>query len=447
MALRKSHFAVIGLPMLAALLFATWQNNEDVNLDENMFEDTPALSLLQRGAKQTQISKNPAPSMASMVKLQGTATPKAENKVQRPSAVSKSGNSKDLRHNADLITTNTEKQNKAVALTDTKAAPSNWHQIGEACILGCVFGVLHVVCPDHLVTVLSLSIAKQPTEAFLAGFIYGGGHSIGILVCACVAEIFRQALGSDANGAFEHWANYCVGLSIIACGLYLYYMQSSILKEDAAGRIEVQACCGGACADSGATPCSGGFRRAVRSGRNKSGRRGLRLMAQGAGLSAHSPPNNAEHALEYPPPLPDVASSSPLADSAPLPAPLTPREQSNCEIPPPPPPFADAEESSSPSMLVSLTVGLTQGLLCPIFWILAPMVVQLGFLGVLIFLPLFFTVSCVGMGLMSMLGGYCSGKEGIGAYVPLKTLYLIGVLLTVSVGITWMVLTYFHLLV
>jgi len=392
--------------------------------------------------------------------------------VQRPSVVSTSSNSEDVHLNTarEYLVNTWNSIHQRAALTDTKATPARGNQLGEACLLGCVFGVLHVVCPDHLVTVLALSIGQPSKEAFLAGFIYGGGHSVGILVCAFAIEVFRQALGSRVQGPFEYWANYAVGLSIVACGLYLSYKQSSVLKEDAAGRIEVQGCCGGACADSGGAPCGdGGFKRAVRNvskpARKRVGERGLKLVVQNANLSECPPPPPQFAGLpkdveECPPPPPppfpnafrlnkggvhqrsDNSLPGNEEDAFENPSPRPSPGQDYRECPPPPPPFADAEESRGHSMLVSLSIGLGQGFFCPIFWILSTMIIQLGFEGVLCFLPIFFAVSCVGMGLMSMLGGYCSGTEGIGACVPLKTLYQAGVVLTVSIGIAWMVLTY-----
>jgi hypothetical protein len=60
MALRTSHFAIIGLSILLALFFASYQKQGVVNIEDSLFEElnTPALELLQRSAKVTQVSSS-----------------------------------------------------------------------------------------------------------------------------------------------------------------------------------------------------------------------------------------------------------------------------------------------------------------------------------------------------------------------------------------------------
>lgn len=354
-----------------------------------------------------------------------------------------------------------------VASTDTKATPSSRHQLVNACMLGCTFGLLHVVCPDHITSLFSFSVGKEPKEAFFVGLVYGAGHTFGIFGCALVLEVLQHALGSAVRAAFDHWANYAIGSSIIACGLLLYYQQSTILREDAAGRIEVQTCCCCSGADSGAGDTGHSFTRAVRNtsrrAQNRLDRRRLMLLHQSADVPVweivrQDGPELTTKDLEcLPAPPPFEASASPLADPDPVrtlpdkpasptlpPASPTGSPAGNSECPPPPPPFADANDFSRYSWVVSLTMGVVQGLFCPIFLVFASMMFGMHILGVLIFCITFVPVSCVGMGFMAMLWAFFSGADGAGACVSLKTVYQTGVFVTVSIGIAWMVLTYFQ---
>jgi len=60
MALRLTHIMGVGLPVLLALLAASWQSQKSADFDVSAFDDTPALQLLQREATVIHMAANSA---------------------------------------------------------------------------------------------------------------------------------------------------------------------------------------------------------------------------------------------------------------------------------------------------------------------------------------------------------------------------------------------------
>lgn len=85
---------------------------------------------------------------------------------------------------------------------------------------GIVAGVLHTVLgPDHLCTIATLS-ACQGAEAFGFGVRWAGGHLAGLALVAVVLAVLDNRCSSATMQAYEHYADYVIGLLLVAFGGY-----------------------------------------------------------------------------------------------------------------------------------------------------------------------------------------------------------------------------------
>lgn len=97
---------------------------------------------------------------------------------------------------------------------------------------GIIAGLLHTVLgPDHLTTIATLS-ACQGASAFWFGVQWAGGHVGGMAVICLVFSILNATMGGVSLDAYEHYADYMVGLLLIASGLYFLSQSEKRLSRE-----------------------------------------------------------------------------------------------------------------------------------------------------------------------------------------------------------------------
>jgi len=84
-------------------------------------------------------------------------------------------------------------------------------------ISGLLAGMVHVVLgPDHLAAVAPMAI-EQRKRMWLAGCLWGLGHSSSIWIVAIVALLVRESFPFEA---LSSWAEFLVGFMLIAIGIW-----------------------------------------------------------------------------------------------------------------------------------------------------------------------------------------------------------------------------------
>jgi len=86
-----------------------------------------------------------------------------------------------------------------------------------ALLAGLTAGLIHVLSgPDHLAAVAPLTGGRR-TAAWRAGFLWGLGHSGGVLAVGLLALALRGALPIDA---LSSWSERIVGVALVGIGLW-----------------------------------------------------------------------------------------------------------------------------------------------------------------------------------------------------------------------------------
>lgn len=104
--------------------------------------------------------------------------------------------------------------------------PSAWGGVG----LGFMYAMFHVVSPDHLGTLMSLSAVMAPREACKVGVLWGLGHSLGMATVG-VLLVSLHHLSNVQMEAWEHNGDYVVGISMVLCALYFLARESHYIQE------------------------------------------------------------------------------------------------------------------------------------------------------------------------------------------------------------------------
>jgi len=107
--------------------------------------------------------------------------------------------------------------------------------------MGLLYGLVHMISPDHLGTLMTLSTATSSQSAFKAGAAWGLGHTSGMVIAAGICITLHHFVQLDME-LWEHVGNYFIGVSMVLCGVYFILRESSFLKEEADGSFVAQPC-------------------------------------------------------------------------------------------------------------------------------------------------------------------------------------------------------------
>lgn len=91
--------------------------------------------------------------------------------------------------------------------------------IAAPLVAGLVAGAAHIFTgPDHLAAVAPLAMRDRSSgRGWVAGILWGLGHSTGMWIIAALVLLFREALPLEQLGA---WSEWIVGGSLILVGLW-----------------------------------------------------------------------------------------------------------------------------------------------------------------------------------------------------------------------------------
>jgi len=271
----------------------------------------------------------------------------------------------------------------------------DWSSHLLAIFHGVAYGVLHVIGPDHLGTLLAFSVSAPPLQALWLGASWSVGHCAGMVVIAGVLALIEKLAHIRAED-WEHYGNYAIGVSLILCGLYFILRRGTFLREDKLGNVTISqcSCCG---------PEAGGFRPA------RSGRPRLVIGELPARPAYASIPD------ELPTDLPTEASPLQAKD-------LTVQA---C--------WQDA---------TGLIVGLLQGLCCPMGLVGLVFMAGKSALNITLFIVVFALVSTIGMATFAAAWSWVVHVKAR-ANGWTTGLYLASCALTISLGVGWLLANYF----
>jgi len=106
-----------------------------------------------------------------------------------------------------------------------------------ALLAGLTAGLIHVLSgPDHLAAVAPLTGGRR-VAAWRAGFLWGLGHSTGVLAVGLLALWLRSALPLEA---LSSWSERLVGVVLIGVGLWGF---RRVLQGPIESHVHVHAAC------------------------------------------------------------------------------------------------------------------------------------------------------------------------------------------------------------
>ncbi len=101
--------------------------------------------------------------------------------------------------------------------------------LGIALTAGCLAGVVHVLSgPDHLAAIAPLAIEGHHRK-WVAGFLWGLGHTAGVVLVGGLFLVLRQALPPIES--VSAWGDHVVGAALIAIGTWGFFRASRIVVE------------------------------------------------------------------------------------------------------------------------------------------------------------------------------------------------------------------------
>jgi hypothetical protein len=280
-------------------------------------------------------------------------------------------------------------------------------------MMGSLLALSQVAGPDHLCTLINLGAGLDPCGGFKVGASFGAGHSAGmLLVCGFIASLGRMV---DLR-QWEHYGDYFIGLTMIAVGLYFLISRSKHLELQADGTYAVLGCA-----------CHPGQEQKLRKGRRLPLRHQF-CTGYGSGARKQSPimPTAA---------VPDVpVATSDTSDSMVTEPPST-AKQENIAVP------VSADSQGG-------LIGLLQGACCPLGLVGVGLVGKMGAnnsFSMALFTISFVLGSVAGTGLFMLVWVFFA-KRALGSFVSLKVIYDFCSILTIGLGVGWLVANYFNLL-
>ena len=103
-----------------------------------------------------------------------------------------------------------------------------------AILTGIAAGSFHVLAgPDHLAAVAPLAVGDD-RAAWRSGFVWGVGHTAGVMLVGVLLLAFRELLPLDALSA---WSERAVGVALVAIGAWgLWCVQRPHAHSHVSGR-------------------------------------------------------------------------------------------------------------------------------------------------------------------------------------------------------------------
>lgn len=310
---------------------------------------------------------------------------------------------------------------------------------GEALVLGLAYGVLHAIGPDHLGTVIALSVAaKSPAHAFSVGASWSLGHCAGMCVVAALIMGMERLVAVDME-AWEHFGDYIIGFSMLACGLYFLVREHDYLDVKSDGSVSLKGCsCHGHShqhvsgeEDDLCPPCAPPeFHSPPQAfqGRTRSAKRLARsskptfaasfgqCQEVGCDHAGHDHMKADNEAAEQDPLLPCTEASTVQLDSSKL--------------------SMDRRSCSTGDMRSAL-LGALQGMCCPMGLVGIALLASLSPLGIAVFVMVFLVVSAVGVGGIACLWSHFASRSSTSGALSQKTMYRVSCGFTVLLGTIW----------
>lgn len=123
-------------------------------------------------------------------------------------------------------------------------------QFWKPFVIGLSYGILHVVGPDHIGTLISLSIAVKPRTAFALGATWSIGHCAGLALVGVLVFLLQKLVEQKEDlETWEYYGDYFVGASLVLCGVYFLLNKGKYVEQNGDGSISLKGCdCHGAAA-------------------------------------------------------------------------------------------------------------------------------------------------------------------------------------------------------
>lgn len=302
----------------------------------------------------------------------------------------------------------------------TGIAPDTNTLQGNALAMGFIYGVIHVIGPDHLGTLMTLSAGMTPQNAFKTGGAWGLGHSFGMVLVAAAFVLVHRIVPVSVE-SWEHWGDYIIGVSLILCALYFMFRESAFLEQKKDGSFVAVPC---AC--HGHPPALAGAPAQVhRRPRNE-------RRAKNSSCCDKPDANHGKFCGNYC--QQDSCSSAEEGCDAHEHIPLVPSV---------PETVASTQELSRDSK--GALLGVIQGFCCPMGMLGVTFLATLSTVGVISFLFTFLFVSAFGTA--SVAAAWASlTNRGIGVSLSPRTVYRASCCFTLILGVVWITANYYGFL-
>jgi len=256
---------------------------------------------------------------------------------------------------------------------------------------GLIFSVLHIIGPQNLGTIMTLSSVTTRNTAFSVGAACGFGHSFGMVFIAILILSARSVFTVDAE-AWEHYGNYLIGASLVVCAVYFMMQETKFLVQREDGSYDVQPC-----------DCHGSHGSHDTTAPEKAaGSRPASTLAGEGEKACHSPVSEQHDAALH------------------------------------------HENKDSRNALGAL-IGMLQGTCCPLVMVGVSFVATLHGSGIAVFLITFMTLTALGTAFLAMSWAWAT-NAGLCGGLSSKIAYRVSCSCTLALGIGWVIANHFDAL-
>jgi len=302
---------------------------------------------------------------------------------------------------------------------------------GNAVLMGLVYGLLHVIGPDHLGTLMTLSAAAAPARAFSVGAAWGFGHSFGVVFIGAVFVSFHHMAPAHLD-AWEHYGDYVIGLSMMLCAAYFMLRESAFLQQEKDGSIVAKPCA-----------CHGHFKPAPPPIPHRRSRDKIKENCCDFPKSrsrefcgAFSAGGNCEH-VEH-----DHEEGQLHENQC---CETTPLVVKDTDVTAESLPETWGEMLCAGRSMRGAIIGIFQGFCCPMGVVSLPFLANLSATGVFGFLFTFLIVSALGTATLAMCWAALTGR-GIGSNLSQQVVFRGSCAFTMALGVLWIIANYYGLL-